>query len=130
MMLLRRIAGQAARYVVTGGTAAVVDTLGFWILTELEIGVALAAILSFAVAAVVNYAFTARFVFAQRPTPRQFLGFFTMALIGLAVNVSITMALALQLGVPPVLSKIAGIGVAFFVNFSLNVWIVFRDRSH
>lgn len=130
MMLLRRIAGQAARYVVTGGTAAIVDSVGFWILTELEIGVALAAILSFAVAAVVNYAFTARFVFAQRPTPRQFLGFFAMALIGLAVNVSITMALALQLGVPPVLSKIVGIGVAFFVNFSLNVWIVFRDRSH
>lgn len=130
MMLLRRIAGQAARYVVTGGTAAVVDSVGFWILTELEIGVALAAVLSFAVAAVVNYAFTARFVFAQRPTPRQFLGFFAMALIGLAVNVSITMVLALQLGVSPVPSKIVGIGVAFFINFSLNVWIVFRDRSH
>ena len=52
---------------------------------------------------------------------------FAAALVGLSVNVGVTLAILRHVdGVPAVLAKVGGIGVAFFVNFVLNQWVVFR----
>jgi putative flippase GtrA len=55
--------------------------------------------------------------------------FFATAVGGLAVNVSITVAGSLYLGIAPVLAKMVGVGTAFLVNFWLNLRVVFRTRS-
>lgn len=114
------------RYGVTGGTAAIVDAGGFALLMALGLRVAAAATVSFCVAALVNYLLSSRFVFASGRSAQGFALFFVMALIGLAINLGITLAGVYLVSLPPILAKIAGIGTAFLVNFALNLRFVFR----
>ena len=123
--LLARLMG----YGVTGGIAAIVDAGGFALLLRAGLGVAAAGTASFCAAAVVNYLLSSRFVFAGRRSAQGFALFFVVALIGLAVNLGITLAGVYWLGIPPVPAKIVGIGVAFLVNFALNLRIVFRPSG-
>lgn len=118
--------GKFWRYGLTAGTAAVVDIGGFVVLVALAVPLVPAAIASFVAAAVVNYLLTARFVFGQQASRRAFVRFFAAALVGLAINVGVTVLAATQLGLPPRLAKIAGVGVAFCFNFALNALLVFR----
>lgn len=115
-----------SRYFVTGGVAAIVDAGGFAALHYLGVATPPAAIASFTLAAVVNFFLTARFVFGQRPTGRGFTLFLLAALIGLTVNVGVTVAAVELLGLLPVVAKIVGIGTAFSLNFLLNLLVVFR----
>lgn len=114
---------------MTGGLAAVVDAGGFGVLHHLGIDIVPAAVISFCAAAVVNYQLSSRFVFKHAPTQKQFYKFFLVALIGLAVNVGITYWLTENTGLLPILAKVAAIGVAFFVNFLLNLLIVFKPKD-
>lgn len=113
------------RYIVTGGLAAVVDVTGFYLFISASFPVFLAAAMSFFVAAVVNYNLTARFVFGADAGGRRFFAFLVGALIGLGINVSVTVALTTVVMMPPVLAKIGGIGVAFVLNFLINSYFVF-----
>jgi putative flippase GtrA len=117
-----------SRYFLTGGVAAIVDAGGFAALYYLGIATPIAAAASFTLAAVVNFLLTARFVFGQRPTGRAFTLFSLAALIGLTVNVGVTIAAVELLGLPPMVAKVAGIGASFSVNFLLNLLVVFRVR--
>jgi len=118
-----------SRYFLTGGVAAIVDAGGFALLHYLGIGTPPAAVASFALAAAVNFLLTARFVFGQRPTGRGFTLFLLAALIGLTVNVGVTIAGVELLGLEPLVAKIVGIGTAFSLNFLLNLLVVFRVRA-
>ena len=121
--VLKRLAG----YVATGGAAAIVDAGGFAVLTLLGVAALPAAVASFALAAVLNFQLSARFVFGHAPTGRAFAVFLAAALVGLSVNVGVTLLILRHVdAVPAVLAKVGGIGVAFFVNFFLNQWVVFR----
>lgn len=127
---LRRI-GQAAlpgrlgRYVLTGGAAAVVDLGGFLLLAPHLSPVALAAAASFLIALAVNFALSSAYAFRAAPSWRRFGLFAAFAGLGLAVNTGATAAAA-ALGAPLAMAKLAGIGIAFGFNFSVNHWIVFR----
>ncbi len=123
MVKLRR---QGSRYLLTGGSAAVVDT-GIFAL-ELAAGVPLipAATLSFLVATVVNYLLTSRFVFHREPTLRRYLMFLAAASLGLVLNVALTAFLAAHTPLPPVAAKVASIAVTFVFNFAVNALLVFR----
>ncbi|UAK23417.1 GtrA family protein [Sphingomonas nostoxanthinifaciens] len=123
------LSGRLLRYVGTGGTAAVVDIGLFACLVRAGLIVPLAACLSFAMAAVVNYWLTSRFVFGHRRSVAGFAQFLAAALIGLAINVSVTTLAAALLPIPPVVAKLIGVGVAFGANFLLNALIVFRPRT-
>ncbi len=116
-------------YFMTGGLAAIVDAGGFGLLHYQGVAVLPAAIISFCTAAVVNYQLSSRYVFKHAPTQKQFYKFFLVALIGLAVNVGITYWLVQNTAMMPVLAKIIAIGIAFFVNFLLNLLIVFKPKD-
>lgn len=113
-------------YAITGGIAAVVDAGGFVLLVDAGLGVAVAGVLSFCTAAVVNYLLTSRFVFGREASVRGFMLFLSAALIGLSVNVGLTVLGFYVLGLPSLTAKLIGIGTAFFVNFLINLLIVFR----
>lgn len=113
-------------YAMTGGIAAVVDAGGFALLLNAKLGVAVAGVFSFCIAAVVNYLLTSRFVFGREVSLRGFTLFFSAALIGLSINVGITLLGFYVLGLQPVVAKLIGIGTAFFVNFLINLRVVFR----
>jgi putative flippase GtrA len=127
-MRLRLLAGQGARYLVTGGLAAGGVIGGFWLLTHAGLAILPAAIASFCVAAIVNFTATSAFVFKQRPSARRFATFLVFACVGLAINASATWALAHALPWP-VLAKIGGVACAFVANFLMNALIVFREET-
>jgi putative flippase GtrA len=121
-----RAGNKLFRYFFTAGAAAIVDVGGFGLLRAAQTPLAIAAIASFCLAAVVNYMLTSRYVFHQSATVRGFAVFFVAALGGLLVNVSVTLLGSLYLGIYAVLAKVLGVGCAFLVNFWLNSRIVFR----
>lgn len=123
--ILRKFSG----YFLTGGTAAVVDAGGFALLHGFGVSVPVAAVLSFLVAAVVNYLLTTKFVFGQAATSRQFALFIAMAAVGLVINAGLTVAAASLLAVPAPLAKVLAIGLTFCVNFCLNYFVVFKTSS-
>ena len=114
------------RYAMTAGLAAVVDLVGFKSLLMLRAPLVSAALLSWLVAAVVNYNLTSRLVFNRTASAAHGTVFILVAAIGMGINVGVTLLCATQLGIDPTVSKCVGIAVAFFVNFWLNVLIVFR----
>ncbi|WP_185965038.1 GtrA family protein [Glacieibacterium frigidum] len=125
----RPLAGKAARYLVTGGTAALVDIGCFTLALEAGIAIVPAATLSFMVGAVVNYWLSARFVFRQKRSLRGYLLFVAVATLGLILNVTLTALIAAHTPVPPVLAKVIAIAIGFVFNFTLNVLVVFRARD-
>lgn len=127
---MRGLIAKLFRYAFTGGLAAIVDAGGFALLVMAKFAVAPAAVTSFCVAAVVNYRLTSRLVFRQDATGRGFALFLLAALVGLLVNVSVTLATIAALGLPPLAAKIVGIGTAFLLNFALNVGVVFRNGAN
>lgn len=138
-------AGKAARYLLTGGSAAVVDTLAFAGLLAAGLAILPAATLSFLVASVWNYWLSARFVFHAARSLGGYLRFLAAATIGLAINVGLTFWLAgllprlvpallpagLAALLPPlaIVAKIIAIGVAFVFNFAINLLVVFRPKE-
>ena len=114
------------RYVLTGGTATLVDVGLFALLQATNLHLAPASVLSFCGAVVVNYLLSSRFVFHRSASLAGFGLFFVAALGGMAVNTAITLIGSLYLGMPPVLAKILGCGVAFLLNFWVNLRLVFR----
>jgi putative flippase GtrA len=116
------------RYFFTAGAAAVVDVGGFALLREV-MPLAVAAVTSFCLSTVVNYLLTSRYVFARAATIRGYGLFFVGALGGLLVNVGMTLAGSLYVGIAPVLAKLIGVGTAFLANFWLNQRFVFRTAT-
>lgn len=117
------------RYIITGGTAAVADVAGFQALLQAGLHPGLAAILSWNLATVANYLLTSGFVFSKPATWLGYARFLSAAFFGFLINISITLAGMHMLALPPLLAKIIGIGIAFFVNFVLNVVLVFSRGS-
>ena len=125
-MTLRNTARLFFGYVLTGGSAAVIDLGGFALLHAAELIVPAAAAVSFLVAALENYVLTSRFVYKQPLSAGRLGVFLLVAFGGFIVNVGVTTAAAYVFGAPPVLAKLIGIGVAFGLNFLLNTVVVFR----
>ncbi len=114
------------RYYLTAGAAAILDVGVFLMLMAAGLPLPPAATLSFIAAAALNYQLTSRYVFRAEATWRGFGLFFCGALGGLGINVLVTVLAATQLGLSPVLAKIAAVGTAFFANFLINAVFVFR----
>jgi putative flippase GtrA len=124
--LMRGFVWKLLQYAVTGGIAAIVDAGGFVLLVYAGVSIVVAGCLSFCVAAVVNYNLSSKFVFNREATPGGFVRFMAAALIGLVVNNCVTLTGVFMVGLPPLAAKLAGIAIAFLVNFLLNLRIVFR----
>lgn len=115
-------------YLVSGGSAAVVDLGIFLLLVAQAIEVPIASMGSFSVAAVWNYLISSRFVFARPLAGRRFVLFVAVAVVGAAVNSMVTWLAVLQ-GAAPAFAKILGIGTAFLLNYAANSLIVFRPSG-
>lgn len=125
---IRPVSAKLARYVLTAGTAAIVDLGGFAALTAAGLAVFWAATASFLFANVINYLLSARFAFGALPTWRRYPLFLASSGLGLGINVAVT-SLVVQAGwTEPVPAKLIGIGTAFTANFMMNLRVVFVSR--
>jgi putative flippase GtrA len=86
-----------------------------------------------------NYMLTAGFVFSQQATVQVFWSFFAasfsivrgkmiggFALLGLVINLGVTVGLFAVVSLTSILAKLTRIGVAFVANFIMNLLLVFR----
>ena len=105
------------------------DVGGFWLLHRLGLAVLVAAILSFLIAAVVNYVLTSLLVFRHPLDVRRAIAYFVYATIGFSANVAPTTVLWGHFNVAPELAKLSGIALAFGLNFAINYAVVFRVHS-
>jgi putative flippase GtrA len=117
------------RYLLTGGTAAIVDIGGFGLLSSVRIPTILAAASSFCVASVVNYLLTSRLVFRATATSQGFVMFLMGACLCLPVNVAVTSLGMSYLGLPRAVAKTIAIGATFLLNFWINTRFVFDRES-
>lgn len=114
-------------YALTAGVAAGVDIGGFHLLAPHLDPVPAAAATSFALAAVVNYLLSSRWVFGSDWRDARRAGLFlAFALLGLTVNSGVTALAAALLPVHATLAKALGVGVAFGANYAMNARWVFR----
>ena len=122
------LAGTFCRYVLTGGTAAVVDLSTFAALHRLGVPLVVATTCSFVLGAAVNYTLCSIFVFRKPISLRGYGLFVSGALVGYCINSGITIAGASLTHFPPELCKVAGIGTAFLFNFYVNLTLIFRTK--
>jgi putative flippase GtrA len=125
---LRSVPEKLARYVCTGGLAAIVDLGGFVLLARFGWPLVVAAAASFLVAMLFHYVAASRIVFAHALSWSRFTSFALASLLGLAANTGVTSAAAYLFALTPAWSKVLGIGAAFAVNFSVNLLVTFRER--
>ena len=125
-----RVARQAFGYLIVGGLAAIVDVGLFHILAARWEQVLAPAMVSFLLAAVVNYALSSIWVYRRQwRSLRRASMFLLFALIGLTINAGVTWYLAANFAVFPTLAKVGGVGIAFIANFLMNTFIVFRAED-
>jgi putative flippase GtrA len=128
--LLRDLRQVFTLYTLAAGTAAMVDVGVFYWLSGPVQPIFLAAALSFTAAATYKYVMSALFVYRTSWwSLRRIAMYLAACAIGLTINAGTTTLLAEAAALPPVVAKIAGVGLAFIANFTLNTFVVFRDRQ-
>lgn len=123
---LRTTLAYAPGYTLAAGLAAVVDIGGFHWLAGRTDSVAVAAVLSFVMAAAVNYTLSSLWVYRRAWRSLRRAGLFVVfACLGLGVNAGMTWWLATTLPVHATLAKAGGVATAFGLNFLMNTRWVF-----
>ncbi len=120
-----------AKYVVIGGMSALAEWSVFWLLLKLaSLHYITAAIVAFVVATFVNYLLCVRTIFVSKTKSRwkDAAMVYVASLLALAVNVATLAILVRQVGLDPMLAKIAGTGAAFLFNFASRQFFIFGQR--
>lgn len=122
---VRKILGYAA----TGGVAAIVDVTIFAILFKRFDSHTIPAMVSFILAAIVNYCLSSFLVFHTSLSLRRWLVFLYFAAVGFVINVSFTLVALRIIGSDPILAKLCGVAIAFVFNYIFNRLFVFQRLS-
>jgi putative flippase GtrA len=121
------------RYLLVGGTAALLDWSLFWVLAVLVgIHYLLAACLSFIAATLLNYVLSILHVFESeaRFTRNQEVALvFFVSAIGLAINQLAMWIFVGLLGFKLLLSKITATGIVFGWNYTVRAHYVFKPSQ-
>ncbi len=125
--MIRQTAARFARFLVTGGIAAIVDISVFSLLYGQGMPGLWAAAGSFLAAATVSYVLASIVIYSRRPGLQMLARFLAAYLLGLGINVSVTMLGLGWLGLPPALAKAGGIGVACIFNFAVMNFVLFSE---
>lgn len=122
---------QLVRFATVGASGYAVNLAVFALLAGVvELHHSLAAIGAFCVAVANNFFWNRRWTFAGSAATRfQAARFFTVSLVGLAVNLAVLEILIEVVGAPPLLSQAVAVAVATPVNFIGNKLWTFDSTS-
>lgn len=116
-------------YCVGGGLAFVTDASLLFIFTEYgHIWYLFSAILSFIIAAVVNYLFQRLVTFKDRKQDfkKQFLSFLLVAVVGIVLNTVLLYVQVEFLGLWYMLAKAIAAVIVLLWNFVMNKYVTFK----
>ncbi len=108
-----------------GGLSAAIDAGIFWLLTSFGVWPALATVISFLSAFLVNYPGNARIVFRARHSGRSLRRYITLVLFNLGLSTGIVELLVLT-HLIPIVAKLISIVIVAIVNFTAMRNWVFR----
>jgi putative flippase GtrA len=119
------------RYFFVGSAAAVLDFFVFALLTKcVHLAWFWSAVASFALATLINYLLSIRFVFQSGARfsrkHHEVALVFLASLIGLAINQAILWICIDRARIDPLLAKVVGTGVVFFWNYFARRNFVFK----
>jgi putative flippase GtrA len=130
---IARLMPELSAYTLVSAIALVVDLVIFQALTRGGMRAAMAGIGGYGVGLLLHYVLSARFVFTashgSKTGPRRFFEFVVSGLIGIAITWVIIAAATEVLHLPPLIGKIAAVGVSFVVVFIVRKSVVFADRG-
>jgi putative flippase GtrA len=124
---LRRCS-KPGKYLVVGGTGAVVNSAGLVLLHQLlALPLVLASILAVECSIASNYLLNDRWTFRRRwPSWRRFLKFNLVSCVGLVITTATLWALVTGLRSPYLLANLFGIALATAWNFAINLLWTWR----
>ena len=120
------------RYAAVGALAALVEWTTFAVLhLGLDSHYIGAALAGFALATLVNYLVSIRFVFiaGRFARPAELSLVYAVSASALVLNLGVTAMLVELAEVLPLAAKVAGTGAAFLVNFALRHRVVFPEPA-
>jgi putative flippase GtrA len=131
---LRRYTASFLAYALVGGICAVVEwTVFLALLWITEVHYVRAAIGGFAIATLVNYVLSRRYVFLRKTTAtyREIVRIYVVSALGFAVNLGVTVLLVDLFGTLPIVGKIVGTGCGFLWNFlGRQFWVFDSTPRH
>jgi putative flippase GtrA len=128
LSFIHRYAASFAVYFVIGGLSSLVEWAAFYVaLSSIELHYIPASACGFAVATYVNYLLSARIGFKKgKLSGRSELALiYLVSGLGFVINVAFMAGMVEFLGLPVMLGKVGGTGVAFIWNFAARQFIVF-----
>jgi putative flippase GtrA len=130
---LLRLLPQLSHYTMVSAAALAVDLSLFWSLTQSGMRASIAGIIGYMAGMIMHYLLSVRFVFdvsgQEKSTARRFGEFAVSGVVGLAITWSIIKLVSEGLGFPPLIGKVAAIGVSFVSVYLIRRGIVFADPS-
>ncbi|HRK18515.1 MAG TPA: GtrA family protein [Hyphomicrobiaceae bacterium] len=128
---VRRLMPELSYYTIVSAIALGVDIAIFTGLTAAGTKARWAGVIGYAVGLVLHYILSSRYVFdttgSTKSTLRRFGEFVVSGLVGIAITWTIIAIAVDVMHLPPMVGKIAAVGVAFIVVFLLRRGIVFAD---
>lgn len=131
LSFVRRYAASFAVYFLIGGLSAVVEWAAFYAaLSFFGMHYIPASAFGFAVATYVNYLLSARIGFkkGKRSAGSELVLIYAVSGIGFLINVAFMAGVVELLGLPVMLGKIGGTGIAFIWNFGARQFCVFDKQ--
>ncbi|GBU22262.1 hypothetical protein R80B4_02168 [Fibrobacteres bacterium R8-0-B4] len=128
MDILKRLLPKFVQYFFVGLFCAIVNWSVFYFLdAKLKMYYLLAATLSWTVGALVNFVLSCVIFKSKENRTRvtEFVMVIICALIGLGIDLGATAFCVAVLGLPDMISKIAGTGVAFVFNYASRQFYIF-----
>jgi len=117
-------------YFFVGGVGALVDWFLFWVLDgKLQWNYYAATAVSFTACFFVNWALGRATIYRKRAHKGDLFQTAVVSFSGLALNMLLMNLFIEQLHLPHMAARIAATGVAFFYNFVLRYFWVYRDRG-
>ena len=129
---VRRHGAAFAGYFFIGGASALVEWLVFAgvIMVAPEFYI-VTAFVAFAVATFANYLLCIRTIFSSRTgsVANDIASVYVASLFAFLVNLSVLAVLVRMFRIDPIVSKIAGTGVAFLINFAARRFVIFAPAG-
>ncbi len=117
------------RYGISGLTGATLNVFIFWFLEREGMWYPIAAVISFVIALVVNFALQKYWTFRHRhwgEGRREFMWYSTVAIVGLGMNLLLLHVFIDRLDYTPLISQVFAVLIVGVVNFLVNKIHTFR----
>ena len=127
---IKNVLAKMFRYFVVAALIVLLELVFFALLNSyFKIHYIASVIISFCLATVLNWYFSRKFVFASknRKRKREIVLVFIVSLVGMGIQILVSVISVGYLGFVPLIGKIASMAITFFWNFWARFKFIFKE---